>query len=185
MKNSLTELRDLLDKTKEDEAILSTLSAIAEKMLACLKGGGKILIAGNGGSAADAQHFAAEIVGRYKKERQGYPAIALTVDTSALTAIGNDYSFDEVFSRQVEALGRHGDMLFGFSTSGDSKNIIKAVEKGKEKGMTTVCFLGKGGGMLKGMSAHEIIVASDNTPRIQEVHGLMIHMICEAVDSEL
>lgn len=150
-----------------------------------LKLGKKVLICGNGGSAADSQHFAAEIVGRFEKERKGYPAIALTTDTSALTAIGNDYGFDKIFSRQVEALGEKGDILIGISTSGNSKNVIQAVEVAKQIGMFTVGFLGKDGGRLKDLVDKAFIVKSDNTARIQEVHLTLEHSICKVIDMYL
>jgi len=150
-----------------------------------LEMGYKILICGNGGSAADSQHFAAEIVGRFEKERKGYPAIALTTDTSALTAIGNDYGFDQIFSRQVEALGQKGDILIGISTSGNSENIIKAVEKAKELKMFTVGFLGKDGGKLKNIVDKAFIVKHVNTARIQEVHLTLEHTLCKIIDMYL
>ncbi len=150
-----------------------------------LEMGYKILICGNGGSAADSQHFAAEIVGRFEKNRKAFPAIALTTDTSALTAIGNDYGFDEVFARQVEALGQKGDILIGISTSGNSKNIIKAVEKAKEMNLFTVGFLGKDGGKLKDIVDKAFIVKHDNTARIQEVHLTLEHTLCKIIEMYL
>ncbi|ABR55988.1 phosphoheptose isomerase [Methanococcus aeolicus Nankai-3] len=150
-----------------------------------LKNGNKILICGNGGSAADAQHFAAEIVGRFKLERRGFPAIALTTDTSILTAIGNDYGFEKIFERQVESLGNDGDILVGISTSGNSENVIKAIEKAKEMGLYTIALLGKDGGKLKDCADLSLIVNSNNTPRIQECHLTIYHVICEEVEKEL
>jgi len=150
-----------------------------------LKAGYKILICGNGGSAADSQHFAAEIVGRFEKERKGFGAIALTTDTSALTAIGNDYGFDKIFSRQVEALGNKGDILVGISTSGNSKNVIKAVEKAVEMGIFTVGFLGKDGGKLKDIVDKAFIVKHSSTARIQEVHLTLEHTLCKIIDMYL
>lgn len=147
-----------------------------------LKLGNKLLICGNGGSAADSQHFAAEVVGRFEKERKGFSAIALTTDTSALTAIGNDYGFDKVFSRQVEALGQKGDILIGISTSGNSKNVIEAVKVAKGLGIFTVGLLGKDGGQLKDLVDKAFIVRSNNTARIQEVHITFIHAICRVLD---
>jgi len=147
-----------------------------------LKLGNKLLICGNGGSAADSQHFAAEVVGRFEKERKGFSAIALTTDTSALTAIGNDYGFDKVFSRQVEALGQKGDILIGISTSGNSKNVIEAVKVAKGLGIFTVGLLGKDGGQLKDLVDKAFIVRSINTARIQEVHITFIHAICRVLD---
>ncbi len=175
---------------QEHIAVLGSLdpSAIAEaaqRITACIKQGRKVLICGNGGSAADAQHFAAELVGRYKQERVAWPAIALTTDTSALTAIGNDYGFDRVFSRQVEALGMEGDVLVLISTSGNSPNLLEAVAKAKQQGLFTIALLGKGGGKLKDAVDQAMIVPSPNTPRIQEAHIFMIHCICELTESLL
>ncbi len=150
-----------------------------------LKNGNKILICGNGGSAADSQHFAAEIVGRFKLERKGMPAIALTTDTSILTAIGNDYGFDRIFERQVEALGKEGDVLVGISTSGNSENVIKAVNKAKEMGIYTIGLLGKSGGKLKDIVDLALIVPSNDTARIQECHLTIYHVICEEVEKRL
>ncbi|HIE58980.1 MAG TPA: D-sedoheptulose 7-phosphate isomerase [Persephonella sp.] len=150
-----------------------------------LEMGYKILICGNGGSAADSQHFAAEIVGRFEKNRKAYPAIALTTDTSALTAIGNDYSFDEIFSRQVEALGKKGDILIGISTSGNSINVIKAVEKARNLNLFTVGFLGKDGGKLKNIVDKAFIVKHNNTARIQEVHLTLEHTLCKIIEMYL
>lgn len=146
------------------------------------KRGKKTLVAGNGGSAADAQHFPGEIVARFKRERRGYPMIALTTDSSVMTAWSNDYDFASVFARQVEALGKKGDVFIGISTSGDSENIIQAVKKAKSLGMTTIGMLGKGGGKLKNMCDVSIIVPSQNTPRIQEIHTLLVHIISEEVE---
>ncbi len=150
-----------------------------------LENGNKVLICGNGGSAADSQHFAAEIVGRFEAERKGFPAIALTTDTSALTAIGNDYGFDKVFSRQVEALGEKGDILIGISTSGNSVNVIEAVKTGAKIGMFTVGFLGKDGGKLKDIVDKAFIVPHKNTARIQEVHLVLEHTLCKIIDMYL
>jgi D-sedoheptulose 7-phosphate isomerase len=144
--------------------------------------GGKILLAGNGGSAADAQHIAAEFVGRFVKERRSLPAIALTVDTSALTAIANDYGFESVFARQIEGLGRKEDVFIGISTSGNSPNIVSAVEAAQKNGLTTILFLGRDGGILRGVADAEIIVPSDITAHIQEMHILIGHILCEYID---
>lgn len=149
------------------------------------KKGGKLLICGNGGSAADAQHMTGEFVNRFKIERKPFSCLALTTDTSIMTAIGNDYGFDDIFSKQVEANGLEGDILLGISTSGNSKNIIKAVEIAKGKGIYTIGFLGGDGGKLKGICDLPLIVPSSNTPRVQEGHELMMHIICELVEEEL
>ncbi len=147
-----------------------------------LKKGNKILLCGNGGSAADAQHIAAELTGRYKTERKALAGIALTTDTSALTAIGNDYGYDRVFDRQVEALAREGDLLIGISTSGNSANIISALKLAKEIGCSTIGLSGKGGGAMSEVCDINLIVPSDNTPRIQEIHILLGHTMCHIVD---
>ena len=154
-------------------------------LLQCLLGGGKIMICGNGGSASDAQHFAAEIVGRFEKERRAYPAVALSTDTSILTAVGNDYGYDEVFARQVDGLGRPGDVLLGISTSGGSENVIRAVKRGKSLGMQTVGLLGKDGGALKRMVDQAIVVESATTARIQEIHIFILHYWAWQIESGL
>jgi D-sedoheptulose 7-phosphate isomerase len=175
-------------RTKENilgnKNILTNTERAIELIKKCFAQKGKILIAGNGGSAADAQHFAGEIVGRSKKERKGYPAIALTTDTSVLTAWANDYDFETIFSRQVEALGIKGDVFFGISTSGNSENIIRAIDMAKKRKMRTVSLLGKDGGKIKKISDISIIIPSDNTPRIQEAHIMLIHIICEEVEKK-
>jgi len=150
-----------------------------------IKAGKKILIFGNGGSAADAQHIAAELVGRYKTERRGLPAIALSTDTSALTAIGNDYGYDRVFDRQVEALANEGDLLIGISTSGNSANVNNALKRGKDLGCKTIGFSGKGGGEMNGLCDLNIVVPSDDTPRIQEMHIMIGHILCQGIDSTI
>ena len=151
------------------------LDAAGSAMLECLTDGGKLLICGNGGSASDAQHFAAEIVGRFEKERRAFPAVALSTDTSILTAVGNDYGYDEVFARQVEGLGKPGDILIGISTSGHSENVIRAVERAQRLQMSTIGLLGKGGGALKALVNRSIVMESDITARIQETHIFILH----------
>ncbi len=148
----------------------------------CLKNGGKVLIFGNGGSAADAQHIVAEIVGRYKKDRRGLPAIALTTDSSILTAIGNDFGYDKIFERQVEALANEGDLLIGISTSGNSLNVLRALQKGRKKGCKTIGLGGKSAGTMKEFCDLLICVPSKNTPRIQEMHILIGHIIAQSID---
>jgi D-sedoheptulose 7-phosphate isomerase len=156
----------------------------AAAVTAALKQGHSVLVFGNGGSAADAQHFAAELVGRYEKERQAWPAVALTTDTSALTAIGNDYGFDRVFARQIEALGRTGDVAVGISTSGTSPNVLRALESANERGLVTIALTGRGGDAGR-IARHHIAVQEDRTARVQEVHATLLHVICELVESEL
>ncbi|RUM44615.1 MAG: D-sedoheptulose 7-phosphate isomerase [Hydrogenimonas sp.] len=149
-----------------------------------LEAGHKILLCGNGGSAADAQHIAAELTGRYKIERKGLPAIALTTDTSALTAIGNDYGYEHVFARQLEALAQKGDLLIAISTSGNSQNVLYALEKAKEIGCRTVGLSGKGGGKMSDLCDINIVVPSDDTARIQEMHIMIGHILCQLIDNE-
>jgi D-sedoheptulose 7-phosphate isomerase len=163
-------------------AIARAGAALAE----ALKGGKKALACGNGGSAADSQHFAAEIVGRFERERPGMPAIALTVDTSALTAIANDYDWNSVFSKQVRALGQAGDVLLAISTSGNSKNVIEAIRAAHEKNMVVIALTGRDGGAMAkmlGPADHHLNVAHPRTMRIQEIHLLAIHCLCEVVDN--
>lgn len=150
-----------------------------------LRTGGKVLLCGNGGSAADSQHIAAEFVGRFMKERKPLAALALTTDTSILTAIGNDYSYSEVFARQVRACGHPGDCLIGLSTSGNSDSVLEAFVAAKELGMTTISLLGRDGGRARGMANVELIVPSNTTSRIQEAHIFLGHVLCEGVEQAL
>ncbi len=164
-----------------DEKVIKLSEVIVKSM----KKGGKLLICGNGGSAADSQHIAAEIVGRFVKERKAFPAIALTTDSSILTCMGNDYGFDDIFSRQVEGIGKKGDVLIGISTSGNSKNVIKAVEKAKEMGIITVGLLGRDGGKLKDMCDYEITFPYKETARVQEHHLMTYHLLCEFIEEKM
>jgi D-sedoheptulose 7-phosphate isomerase len=166
----------------EDQKLIETVGTVAEEMIGALTRGHKLFFFGNGGSAADAQHLAAELVGRYERERRALPAVALTVDTSALTAIGNDYSFEKIFSRQLEALGSRGDVAVGISTSGKSPNVIHAIRSAKKMGLLTVGLTGAGGGALAGLADHCICVPSDQTARVQEAHILVGHILCELID---
>lgn len=163
-------------------ALAASVNEACELIASTLKNGGKLLICGNGGSAADAQHFAAELTGRYKTERSPLPAIALSTDTSALTAIGNDYGFDVVFERQTLALCAKNDLLIGISTSGNSANVIRAVNAAKKIGAKTLGLLGRDGGELGRLCEHSIIIPASDTARIQEMHILVIHTLCAAVD---
>jgi len=171
-----------LEVVRQIDGQLHTLEAIAEAMAATLRSGGKILWCGNGGSAADCQHLAAEIVGRFRRERAGLPSLALTTDTSVLTAVANDYGYEAVFSRQVEALGDAGDLLVGISTSGNSRNVVEALLRARAKGLLTVAFTGSGGGKLAGSVDHLFAVESRDTARIQEAHILAGHMLCDWVE---
>ncbi|MCX7817619.1 MAG: SIS domain-containing protein [Kiritimatiellae bacterium] len=162
------------------------IEAAAERLASCLRSGGKVLLCGNGGSAADAQHMAAELVNRFLLDRPAWPAIALSTDTSALTAIGNDCGFDAVFARQVEALGRPGDALVAFSTSGRSPNVLRAVEVARRQGLWTLAITGGDGGALAGAADASLCVSvSAHTPRIQEGHQLILHLLCERIEELL
>jgi D-sedoheptulose 7-phosphate isomerase len=169
----------------EDEHLLGQIAEVIEEFVAALSHGHKILLFGNGGSAADAQHIAAEFVGRFQMERAPLPALALTVNTSALTGIGNDYAYENVFSRQIEALGSAGDVAVGFSTSGKSPNVLKALAAAKAKGLVTVALTGKFGSMMQEVSRYCLCVPSDQTPRIQESHILIGHIISQLTELEL
>lgn len=166
--------------------LLSDLVLEASRILASsLKSGGKLMLCGNGGSASDAQHFAAEMMGRFQKSRQPYAAIALTSDTSILTCIANDYAFDQIFARQVQGLGRSGDVLIALSTSGHSANVIRAAIQARQSGVFVLGLTGKGGGALKSHCDLCLVVESANTARIQEAHILLIHTLCELVEQGL
>lgn len=164
------------------EALRQPICQAVEMILDSMSKGGKLLLCGNGGSAADAQHIAAELTGRYKKERKGLAAIALSTDTSALTAIGNDYGYEFIFSRQVEALARCGDVLLGISTSGHSKNVLLALQKSKELGCQNIGLSGHDGGSMKSLCEVNLIIPSTDTPRIQEAHILIGHILCHLIE---
>ena len=167
------------------ERLTLDLAQATQVMVNSLKLGGKILACGNGGSAGDAQHFAAELVGRFERERMELGAIALTTDSSILTAIGNDYGFEEIFSKQVRAIGKKEDILLGISTSGNSPNVILAIKAAKKMGMRVVAFTGRGGGKIKDLLEPEdvhLCVPSERTARIQETHLLLIHCLCDGID---
>jgi D-sedoheptulose 7-phosphate isomerase len=161
------------------------VEALAKQVGAVLAGGGKILFCGNGGSAADAQHLAAEYVVRFRKRRRSLPAMALTVDTSVLTAGANDFGFETVFSRQIEGLGRPGDILFLHSTSGESENLIRAAKTARGVGLRTVAFLARGGGRLAGLVDQALVIPTDSTARAQEIHITLGHIICKMVEDQL
>lgn len=167
------------------ESQAAGIEKAARLMISSIRTGGKVLVFGNGGSAADSQHIVAELVGRFKKERAAMAAVALTTNTSILTAIGNDYGYDATFSRQVEALGRAGDVAIGLSTSGGSKNVVAALKLARSLKMKTIGMTGAGGGAMKDICDVLITVKSKNTPRIQESHILIGHIICELVEGEL
>ena len=177
--------REALERASCDAALLDTARRIAEVIASALRNGNKLLIAGNGGSAADAQHIAAEIIGRYKKDRPAYAAIALTTDTSALTAIGNDYGFEHVFSRQVEGLGRRGDVLLAMTTSGRSPNILAALKAARSQGLVTIGFTGARGTAMAAACDHLLVAPSDDTAVIQQIHMAFAHGICEVIEQTL
>ena len=159
--------------------------AVADAMLAAFGSGAKVLIFGNGGSAADAQHFACELVGRFLRDRRALPAIALTADTTALTAIANDYGFDRVFARQIEAHGRKGDIAVGISTSGESANVLAGLHCAKSRGLKTVAFTGGDGGVIGAVVDLHVNVPHDLTPRVQEVHRTLIHAVCDLIERQI
>jgi D-sedoheptulose 7-phosphate isomerase len=164
---------------------LEILEEIGQLILGALRAGNKMLLFGNGGSAADSQHIAAEFINRFRQERQAMPAIALTTDTSVLTSIANDYSFDNIFSRQIEALGERGDIALGISTSGNSPNVLNAFRTAKQLGLTTVGFTGASGGRMADLAEVCFLVPSDSVPRIQEVHMTAAHALCGLIEEEL
>ena len=164
---------------------LDVIVAVVEAITAALKAGNKILLFGNGGSAADAQHLAAEFINRFIIERPPLPAIALSTDTSVITSIGNDYDFSEIFSKQIRAIGQAGDIAWGISTSGSSPNVIKAIEAAKKIGMVTIGLTGKDGGEMAKIVDYSLNVSSSSTPRVQEVHITVGHIICEMIDFKL
>ncbi|MCE7504913.1 phosphoheptose isomerase [Polynucleobacter sp. IMCC30063] len=181
-----------LDSIACQEAAAKTLSALAAQailaMANCLQAGGKIMACGNGGSAADAQHFAAELIGRFERERRELAAIALTTDTSILTAVGNDYSYDEVFSKQVRGLGKTGDILLAITTSGNSKNVLKAIVAAQSMGIQVIAFSGNGGGQLSNLlGANDLLLCApaSRTARIQETHLILLHALCDGIDHVL
>ncbi len=170
------------------DVLSKPIADAVDALMGCITAGGKLMVCGNGGSASDAQHFAAEFVGRFERERPGLAALALTTDTAILTAIGNDYDFNAIFSKQVQALGTPGDVLIAISTSGNSANVLAAVEAAHAKDMAVVALTGRAGGklgpLLTDTDVH-ICVPHDRTARIQEIHGLVLHCLCDAVDQQL
>jgi D-sedoheptulose 7-phosphate isomerase len=168
----------------EDKHLLSQIADVVKEFVSALSHGHKILLFGNGGSAADAQHIAAEFLGRFQMERSPLPALALTTNTSALTAIGNDYGFEDVFARQVEALGTEGDVAVGISTSGKSSNVLKALAAAKAKGLVTVALTGRDGSLLQEVSRYCLCIPADTTPRIQEGHILVGHILSQITEME-
>jgi len=187
--SELPQLRDAIEAATES---LGTLSSLEPQMVQaadvidqCLRAGNKLLVCGNGGSAADASHFATELVVRFAKDRRALPAICLTSDSGILTAAGNDYGFDEVFARQVAAFGVPGDVLICLTTSGTSKNVIRALEEAKARKLRTIAFLGRDGGSSTGIADIDLLVKSDSTARIQEAHQVLLHVLCEIIETRL
>ena len=177
--------REALERAGADQGLLDAAGKIAEAIASALRNGNKLLIAGNGGSAADAQHIAAEIVGRYKKDRPAYAALALTTDTSALTSIGNDYGFEQIFSRQVEGLGKRGDVLLTMTTSGRSTNILSCLKVARAQGLVTVGFTGAKGTAMSASCDHLLVAPSDDTAVIQQIHMAFAHGICDVIEQKL
>lgn len=181
VQRELNSHKETIEKTIESlQSYIYTACIIANETI---KNGNKILLFGNGGSAADAQHIAAELVGRYKKERKGIPAFALTTDTSILTALGNDYGFDKIFEKQIEAIANPGDLLFAISTSGNSKNVLRALSFGRNIGCKTIGMSGYDGGAMSEFCDVNLVVPSNDTPRIQEMHIMIGHIICQGIDN--
>ena len=176
---------EVKEKLLADSSFQSAVTQVAIRIIKAIQAGGKVMFFGNGGSAADAQHLAAEFTGRYLKERRALPALALSVNSSSVTAIGNDYGFDVVFARQLDALGRGGDVAVGISTSGNSRNVLQALELAKSKSIFAVGLTGSSGGRLKAVADCTICIPSDEIPRIQEAHILTGHIICEIVEQIL
>lgn len=183
IKSQILETAETLQKVSSE--LSGTIQIIIEKIVECYENGGCVYFFGNGGSAADCQHLAAEFVCRFKINRKPLPAFALTTDTSFLTACGNDYSFEDIFGRQVEAFAKKGDIFVGISTSGNSKNVFKGLQKAKELGATTVAFLGGTGGIIKDVADIALIIPTKNTPKVQECHITVGHIICDLVEKEI
>lgn len=171
-------------KLLQEQDYFMVLDSVFQAMVDCYRSDHKVMMAGNGGSASDAQHFAGELMGQFEEKRRALPALALTPDSSVMTCICNDYGFEQCFARQIQGLGQTGDILFAISTSGNSGNIIEAVKCAKEKGMTTVLLSGKTGGKLAEMCDHKLLVPSTHVSRIQEIHIFTIHTLCELIDEE-
>ena len=187
--SELPHLRDAIEAATESLRALSSLepqmAQAADMIDQCLRAGNKLLVCGNGGSAADASHFATELVVRFGRDRRALPAICLTSDSGILTAAGNDYGFDEVFARQVAAFGVPGDVLICLTTSGTSRNVIRALEEAKARKLRTIAFLGRDGGSSTGIADIDLLVKSDSTARIQEAHQVLLHVLCEIIEARL
>lgn len=185
IKNRLRESIDIKNRILQDEGVVEGIGFCATMFQETISNGGKVLVCGNGGSASDSLHLVGEIVGRFQKERMAWPALALASDVAVMTAIANDYGYDEVFARQVEGLMNGNDILLGISTSGDARNVYKAIQKANQIGGKTVGLLGKGGGKIASITDCSIIVPSGTTARIQEAHITIIHILCEILEETL
>ena len=185
VKELFNEARSVILELADSDEVMSALAEAARTVIECIRAGRKVLLCGNGGSASDSQHIASELVGRFRRERDGWPALALSTDTSILTSVGNDYGFAEVFRRQVEALGRKGDCLDAYSTSGNSENVIRAVDEAKARGLRVIVFTGASGGKLADLGDVVLYAPSETTARIQECHAVMGHALCDIVEEEL
>jgi D-sedoheptulose 7-phosphate isomerase len=181
----ITEAQRVMSAMLADTRLISATEAAANACITCLQNGGKILLAGNGGSAADAQHIAGEFVSRFAFDRPGLPAIALTTDSSILTAIGNDYGYEKLFTRQIQALGNKGDMFIGYSTSGKSPNILRAFEEARERGLICIGLTGNRGGPMRELCDHILEIPSGDTPKVQEGHLVLGHIICGLVENAI
>ena len=179
VKERISESIKVKQSLLEDNELLENISQTADEIVACIRNGGKLILCGNGGSASDALHFAGEIVGRFQKERNAWPAVVLNADVATMTAIANDYSYDDMFARQTEAHANKGDILVGISTSGNSENVLRAVRAAKAKGAKTIALLGKDGGKIAREADYPLIVRSNVTARVQESHICIIHILCE------
>jgi D-sedoheptulose 7-phosphate isomerase len=185
IKKNIENALELKTQLLSDSDILACIEHLTDAVINCYKNKGKVLFCGNGGSAADAQHLAAELSGRYYYDRPPLSSEALHVNTSYLTAVANDYSYEQIYSRMIKAIGEPGDVLIGLSTSGNSENVVRALEVAQEKGMTTISFTGEGGGKMKALSQIHLEIPSKDTPRIQECHMLVGHTMCEIVERAL
>lgn len=185
IRSELSKTIETMGRILEDVPLLRAIESTAEACASSISNGGKIMFCGNGGSAADSQHLAAELVGRLLFDRPGLPGLALTVDTSALTAVGNDYGYESVFSRQIEAIGRRGDVLVGISTSGRSKNVIKAMEAARARGITTIAMTGVSRGPIADLADHLLAVPHSETQKIQEGHIVLGHIFCALVEEAI
>lgn len=185
MKQRISESIDVKEGLLENEALLNTLEGLSGEIIKAIKSGHKLVLCGNGGSASDALHFAGEIVGRFVRERSAWPAVVLNADVATMTAIGNDYGYDDVFARQAQGHCQEGDVFIGISTSGNSENVLRAVNMAKSKGCKTAALLGKDGGKIGKVVDYPLIVPCNTTARVQESHILLIHIMCELSEKEL